>query len=160
MRFREGRLGDLEQLVAHGEEFWTHTTYYKRGREYSPEAVAGLCSYLITEDDGFIIVLADDEDNVKGFGLVLVTPFIFDQTWKSALELAYYIDPECRGTYGVKLLKKMEKIAKLYGAEFMTMITMEDSAPEQAARIYDKLGYTKNEVLYTKELHSDGIRIH
>jgi len=151
MKFRKGKPTDLKQLVAHGEEFWTHTTYFKKGRPYSPETVGILCTWLM-EEGGFILVLADDDDNVKGFGLVAVTPFIFDKTFDSALELAYYIAPECRGKYGLRLLQGMESKAKEHGAAFMSMITMEDSDPDTAARIYNKLGYEKNEVVYTKEL--------
>jgi len=152
MKFRMGREADVDQLVLHGEQFWTHTTYFKKGRPYSPETVAELCRYLISEQGGFLLVLADDEDNVKGFGLVSITPLVFDHSITSALELAYYIAPYARGTHGIALLKKMEKIAKLKGADFMSMITMEDSDPEVAARIYNKMGYDKNEVVYTKEL--------
>jgi GNAT superfamily N-acetyltransferase len=152
MKFREGVIADIVSLVEHGEEFWTHTTYFKKGRPYNDKAVGDLCLWLITHDHGFITVLADEDNKVRGFGLVIVTPFIFDPTFTSAMELAYYIDPEVRGQYGVALLKEMEKTAKEQGADFMSMITMEDSSPEVAASIYNKLGYEKNEVVYTKEI--------
>jgi len=152
MKFREGGSSELHDLVKHGEEFWTHTTYFKRGREYNQSAVAVLCANLMLQDNGFIVVMLDEEDKCQGFGLVVVAPFVFDPSYKAALELAYYIAPKHRGKYGVRLMQEMEKTAKRYGAEFMSMITMEDSNPEAAARVYNKLGYTKNEVVYTKEL--------
>jgi len=151
MRFREATLGDIPQLVEHGEEFWTHTIYFRKGRPYSKDTVCDLCEWLIN-GGGFIVVLADDNDSVRGFGLVVVTPFIFDQSFTSALELAYYIAPEARGHFGVALMKQMEKKAREMGASFMSMITMEDSSPEVAAAVYERLGYEKNEVVYTKEL--------
>lgn len=156
MEFRKGRVADIDQLVEHGEEFWQHTTYFKCGRRYSPEGVRRLCENLVTDESGFIVVLADG-DEVKGFGLVVLSPFVFDPTFISGLELAYYIAPDTRGRYGVALLKLMEEMAKRRGAEFMSMITMEDSDPEVAARIYKSMGYIKNEVVYTKELRNENV---
>lgn len=152
MKFKEGGYEHLADILRHGEEFWTHTLYYRKGRKYSKNGAAKLCANLIESPIGFIVVMLDDANVCKGFGMAAVTPFIFDPTFTSGLEIAYYIAPEHRGKYGVRLLQEMEKTAKKYGADFMSMVTMEDSSPEVAARVYTKLGYEKNEVVYTKEL--------
>jgi GNAT superfamily N-acetyltransferase len=148
---REATPEDIPTLVEQGREFWKSTRYsIADHRPYRPDAVATLCEWLM-EEGGFIVVLVDDDDVVRGHGLVAVTPFLFDPDIWSAMELAYYIDPDYRG-HGTRLLYAMEDEARRRDAEYLSMITMESSMPEVVGGIYNKLGYSKNETVFTKEL--------
>ena len=152
MKIRKGRVTDLVELLELGEKFWKETPYFAMGRDYNKRNCGDLLFGIMLNGNGFIAVLADDEDKAVGVGFGMVAPFIFNHSYKQALELGFYIDPDHRGEWGMKLLQAMEKYAKEAGAEIMSMITMETGTAERAGHIYEKMGYSKNEVVYTKEL--------
>lgn len=152
MRIRKGKSTDIDVLVAQGREFWKSTRYVGEGHEYKPEVVANLCEWLMNEG-GFIVVLEDDDEVVRGHGLVALAPLIFDPDISCAMEFAFYVEPEYRrGKWGLALLKAMETTAAGMGVQYMTMVTMESSMPRQVETIYNRMGYERTETSYTKEL--------
>lgn len=151
-KIRNARVEDIPRLVEWGEEFWNHT-YFKQVQDepYCGEAVGDLCRGLIEGEDGYILVVVDDEDDVRGFALCITYPFVFNPAIKMSGELAWYIDPTLRGgKLGLYLLKLAEKIAKFMGVKYMTMISMEHSM--DVGPLYERAGYMKTESTYVKEL--------
>ena len=149
---RGGKLSDLDQLVAWGEEFWNHT-YFKQvqNEPYSGESVENLCRGLIEGEDGEILVVVDKEDRVRGFALIIMYPFVFNPAVKMSGELAWYIDPTLRGSkLGMTLLQIAEDISKKAGCKYMTMISMTHSM--DVGPLYERAGYMKTESTYVKEL--------
>lgn len=151
MKIRGASYDDLEQLVKHGEEFWEHTRYSQvDGRPYDRDTVFRMCSGLITNDTGDILVL-DDDGTIKGFVLLAYYPLAWDHNLRCAGELAWYLAPELRGgKLGVKLLAQAENLAKLRDCTYMAMISMSHSM--DLGPLYEKLGYIETEKTYTKEL--------
>ena len=147
-------MGDIAQLVASGEKFYQWTRHIRDGIPYNPDAVADLCARLIGNYElGFILVIADDCDVVKGFLLVTTSPFPFSPDITIAGELAYYIDEDLRkGGLGRKLMEHGESVARSRGVRYMTLVAMESSMPEQVAALYRAMGYEKTETTYLKEL--------
>lgn len=150
-RFRRARLEDLDALIHYGEKFWESTRYYQvDGVPYCPTSVQQMILNLFN-GGGYIVVLTDEEDNVKGFGLVAVYPNVWNHALTSAGELAFYIDEGFRGKgTGVQLLTAMEGFARIRGVKYMAMISMEHSM--DVGPLYEKLGYVKTETTYTKVL--------
>jgi GNAT superfamily N-acetyltransferase len=158
MKIRGAGLPDIEVLVKYGREFWKHTRYWQIDFvPYSEEHVRELINALLLQQGmGYIVVVEDDEGEVKGFGLVVQTPLIWNRDYKVAGELAFYLDEEVRGSgAGVKLLKTLERIAKHRGIHYMAMISMDHSM--DVGPLYEKMGYVRTETTYTKRLTADGI---
>lgn len=152
MRIRWADLLDIPELVYWGEKFWDFTWFKQElNKPYSPESVEALCRHLIQDMSGFILVVADDEDKVRGFVLVTIAPFIYSMNDTIAGELAWYVDPELRGgKIGLQLLAKAELIATMRGVTYMTMISMAHSM--DIGPLYEKMGYSPTETTYVKEL--------
>ena len=53
---------------------------------------------------------------------------------------------------GTELLKAVEEIAKQESIKYLSMVYMETSMPQEVKHIYNKLGYTQQEVMFTKVL--------
>lgn len=70
-----------------------------------------------------------------------------------ALEGFWYVKPEHRGgTGGIKLLKAFEEEGKKRGCARVKMVHLMSLNPEQVASIYERMGYHKLQVNYSKEL--------
>ena len=141
----------MDQLVAHGEEFWNHTRYSQvDDRPYNEDTVKRMCAYLIIEQAGDILVL-DDEGDIKGFVLLTYYPLVWDSSALCAGELAWYLAPDLRGgTLGIQLLEQAEALAKVRGCTYMAMISMAHSM--DLGPLYERMGYIETEKTYTKEL--------
>lgn len=150
MRIRFADRMDLLALVQHGEEFWKGTRYWQvDGRPYNAESVHQLVENLIDQKN--VLVAVDNKEKVHGFVLVLQYPLIWDMTLGVCGELAWYVAPEHRkGHLGVSLLKQAEELGRHRGCHYMAMVEMTHSM--DVGPLYEKLGYIKTEVTYTKEL--------
>jgi GNAT superfamily N-acetyltransferase len=152
MKVRRGRPEDIEELRVLGREFYEQTSYHASGVKYSPTTVYNLLVALMG-DLGIVCVAEDDDGKIVGFILVAVFPVPFNVKVSGATELAFYVTPEAQKTgIGKQLLNKAEQVAKQRGAKFLSMVSLESVDPEKAQALYTKLGYRKNETLFTKDL--------
>lgn len=70
-----------------------------------------------------------------------------------ALEGFWYVEPDYRGgTGGIKLLKAFEEEGKARGCARVKMVHLSSLNPELVANIYERMGYHKLQVNYSKEL--------
>lgn len=154
MKIRGARIEDIPVLTEYGEKFYQWTRHIRDGIPYNPDAVADLCNWLIDNmDAGFVLVLADADDVVKGFLLVATSPFIFSPDIKVAGELAFYVDEDLRKTgFGRALMEHGEEVARQNGIRYMTLVAMETCMPDQVAALYADMGYQKTETTFVKEL--------
>ena len=157
MLIRGGMEQDIPKLLEYGEKFWEHTRYKQIDDvPYSKTSVEELIKALLyVPGAGYVLVVVVD-DEVKGFGLCVNTPLIWNRDYSASGELAFYLDEELRGSgAGVALLKEMEAWAVERGKDYMAMISMEHSM--DVGPLYEKMGYVKTETTYTKRLTDDGI---
>jgi GNAT superfamily N-acetyltransferase len=144
---REGSLNDLQAIVGMAAEFWCHTIYDEPVCDKSVEGMAMLCI-----DQGLMSVLTSD-DEVVGFACGVKGPLLGNNEVSTGTEIAWWVDPEHRhGRNGIALLKHIEGLAKLAGIKYWNMAYMESSMPEQVKAIYEKMGYRKTEVIYSRVL--------
>lgn len=89
----------------------------------------------------------------KGFIVAMAAPSFLNPTKIQAQELAWYVEPEFRGTStAIKLMKMYEAEALSRGCKEIGMVCLEALNPESTGRIYEKLGYNKHETHFIKEV--------
>lgn len=89
----------------------------------------------------------------KGFIVGMIAPSFLHPGKLQAQELAWYVEPEFRGTStAIKLMKMYEAEAIKRGCKEIGMVCLEALDPVRTGNIYEKLGYNKYETHYIKEV--------
>lgn len=118
---------------------------------YSEEKVRDLLyqSLSLTPSPILFLLLVDDSIPVGLLvGYATKTPFSDDLV---ASELAWYIDPKHRGSRkAIELVYAYEEWARRIGCKHISMSLLTSST--DTSKLYDRLGYTKTEISYMKEL--------
>jgi GNAT superfamily N-acetyltransferase len=150
MDINEATPKDVAEMVKFGKQFWTQTSYYREGVEYDFEAIRNMTISLI---DNGIVLVARHEGAVVGLMLMMVGHMPFNPSTLVATELVYYVDPDYRASgAGQKLLRMAEKIAAKRGVKYISMIHLDSVEPERAEAVYSKMGYSKTETLFSKDI--------
>jgi len=152
--FREG---EVDKLVAYGEQFWEQTLYHKAGIKYDKYSVKKMTEYLAAPSDnggeGVVLFAHDEDDNVVGLLLVIIGPFPMNHAYRAATEWVFYVDPAHRKAgVGQELIAKAEKVLRYRGVRFFTMVSLSNVQPEAAEGLYKSLGYQHAETSFTKDL--------
>lgn len=127
--------------------FWQHTLYSEPFDRDHTEIMVSLAH------EHKLLGVAEVNDQVIGFLAAIKFPLLANRETFGGTEVAWWVEPEFRqGTRGIKLLNFMEKQAKEQGIKYWTMVSMESSEPEKAAKIYQHLNYKRSETSYTKEI--------
>lgn len=87
---------------------------------------------------------------VKGAILGIVTDHLMTGEGV-AVEVGWWVEPECRGSNGLRLLEAYEEAVKASGASLSVMTCPPDDS-ERVGRIYERAGYRKMEATYMKAL--------
>lgn len=141
---RLAREDDFDQVLDLCAAFWLETCYDEKfDRDHTLNLVK------MAYDHGLLAVL--DLDGVVGFTAAVKSPLMGSPDAFMGTELAWWINPEHRkGRNGLKLMKFIEDLAFNAGVKYWNMVSMQSSSPETANKIYEKMGYTLNEMVYTK----------
>lgn len=144
---RPAKLEDVPEIVRMSAVFWDESPFKVEFDQYTTEAMAESCI-----SEGTLIVL-DVGGSVVGFACLVVGALLGNMNYKSATEIAWWVDSDHRGGKGgIMLMKGLEEIARDKGCKYLSMAFMVSSMPDAVEGIYKKMGYSKTEVLYTKEL--------
>lgn len=144
---RNGTESDIPRIVEMASEFWAHTIYEEPA---CGESIASMAKFCIGQ--GLMAVL-EINDKVSGFCCGVRGPVLGNNSSAAGTEIAWWIDPEHRaGSNGIKLLKYTEDLARAAGVKYWNMAYMESSMPDHIKSIYEKLGYKKTEVIYSRVL--------
>lgn len=127
-------------------QFWTQTCYEDAFDEHH---VADMVK--LSFDCNCLSVL-ELRNQVEGFIAGVAIPLLGNGAVVQVTEMAYWINPEHRGRFGVQLMQALEERARAVGAKYLNMIAMDSSAPETAVRIYERMGYQRIESTYLKRL--------
>lgn len=145
---RKGTLADVPEIVRMSAAFYP-TTHYAQWCDMDEETVADLASSLI---ENHIFFVAEDGDRLVGMVGLFIIPFMFNRQATSAGEVVWWVDPEARGSrVAASLLQAVEGACRDAGADRIQMVHMPNSPP-QAAALYEKLGYSRSEISYTKDI--------
>ncbi len=157
MRIREMSPEDHLHLIVLGAEFWAQTGL---PGDYCVTSVSRLLENL--QEHGFLLLLEKESvvggepDLPRGFIAMSVRPASFTDTMQ-ATEIAFYVQPGFR-RHGIRLLREAERRARLAGCASIVMISlsgMERDGKDRAGALYEKMGYSRQETAFSKEL-TDG----
>lgn len=119
------------------------------GKVYEEDKIQKLCDAALLNDNitGIVLVIAG---SVKGFILGIITEHYFHSS-KMAYCMAIFVKEEAR-KYGIEMLKAFESWGKYKKAETLHIGTYTNLSPEHLGRLYQRLGYQAQEVIYKKEV--------
>lgn len=138
---------DVDTIVDFGERFYNDGPW---PGEYHRPTVRRMVGDLARQG---VSVWAHKDGEPIGMLLVMLTPFTFDERVTVATELAFYILPEYRkGGLAAHLLETAEINLRLRQVRSFSMASLEAGTPEAAEKLYSKLGFTKVETVFMKEL--------
>lgn len=138
---------DFDSILNLSADFWQHTQF---DEPFDREHTRG---YVQMAFDHQLLAVVDIAGQVVGFCAAVKSPLLGTPAALMATELAWYLDPGHRGgKNGVALLLHMEQLAKSQGVKYWNVAYMEHSMPATVQRLYERLGYTQQEVSYTKRL--------
>lgn len=143
---RPATLADVPALVVMGQQF-AQTELYRDILRENPEQMAIVATHLIEDDTGTVLVLERDGILMGMIGLVCTPHFLSGDMY--AGEVFWWVTPGQRGD-GVRLLRAAESWAIELGAKTLQMI----APTERVGRFYDRLGFTRMETSYQKELRA------
>lgn len=145
---RKGTLADVPEIVRMSAAFYP-TTHYAQWCDMDEDTVADLATNLI---ENHIFLVAESEGRLVGMVGIFLAPFLFNRHACFGVEVVWWVDPAARGSHvAASLLQAIEHPARDAGADRIQMVHMPNSPP-QAAALYERLGYSRSEVSYTKEI--------
>lgn len=100
------------------------------------------------------MLVIQDTGTLEYLGLLgaIIAPDVFSGIL-TASEVVWYVRKDKRGC-GLLLIKAFEKWAIDNNAKYITMCHMIDSMPEKVGALYERMGYTKQDIIYRKEIHN------
>ncbi len=144
---RAGLQSDINAIVAMSSEFWGHTIYDVPCIDSDVTLMANACI------EQKLMSVLEVGGAVVGFACAVAGPLLANHSVKTATEIAWWVNPDHRsGRNGIGLLRHIERLAKEAGVRYFNMAYMESSMPEEIKSIYERLGYSRLEVIYCKEL--------
>lgn len=156
MAVREATMDDVDALVAMAQRFYPESPYPHIYGDMPKEQAAGL---VIVAMQGLashgvapgIMLVAEEDGELTGMVCMFLDAATFTPN-VIAGEIVWWVEPEHRGgATAVRLLKAAEDTAKARGANVIRMAALSTS-PEQAGKLYERMGYAPTEVYYTKRV--------
>lgn len=144
---REANPDDFDAILDMCEVFWGHTGHKE---PFDRDHVRKMVEF----SHGQGLLLVADDDGIQGF-IGAVKAFLLGSTAeKTATEWAWWVNPEKRGKmYGVGLVSALERLCIEQEVKYLNLAFMQSSMPEKVKDLYDKLGYSLEETVYTKVLY-------
>lgn len=145
---RKATVDDVPQIVAMSAEFYP-STHYAQFCGMDEVTVAELATTLISDH---IFFVAEADDVLVGMAGLFIAPFLFNKHVNIACEVVWWVSPAARGSHvAASLLSAIEQPLRDEGCSRVQMVHMPNSPP-QAAALYERLGYVRSEVSFTKDL--------
>lgn len=145
---RKATLADVPEIVRMSALFYP-TTHYADWCAMDESTVSDLATALI-EDHVFLV--AESDGALVGMVGIFLCPFLFNRNVSFGCEVVWWVDPAKRGGHiATSLLNAIEQPLRDAGAARVQMVHMPNSPP-QAAALYERMGYARSEISYTKDL--------
>lgn len=133
---------ELDYIIEAADRFYAEAgfAYPDNVREY----------YESLNENSFIFTVVE---RGKGFIVGMIAPSFLEPSKLACNELAWYVEPQYRGTStAIRLMKKYEQKAIDSGCDIITMVALDSLNPEAVGAIYKKMGYNTLEHHFKKEL--------
>ena len=135
---------DVPRIVDMGLTFMR--LYYAGKLTENREQLEATVRGLLTNEKARILV-SENGHGVDGMISFVISPHPFSGE-VSALELVWWVEPEARGTIGLKLLREAAQVASQMGATKIVMI----SPTAAVDQLYKRLGYEEVEKVFQRRL--------
>ena len=145
---RLGTIDDIPRCIELSHNFYKHTEY----AEHIPLCENTCATHLATSIEQDLLAVFESDGVIQGFAMALAFPCLMNADYLVGAEVAWWVEPDHRGTSGVKILRFLEGKAKEKGIKLWSMMLLEAVEPEKVARIYEACGYTPAERTFLKVL--------
>ena len=146
---REATEEDVIDLAILGKQFVKGSQNELLGWN-SSKVYDSLADAIERDDFGIFVLCAGTE--VVGMFFRFVTPCFFSDV-KQAVEIAWYVDPEHRGSRkALQMLEMYEQWAKEHDAVCVNLVNLDVLRGDKIAKLYSRMGYKLVENTFTKEL--------
>ena len=148
MNIRIATVEDAAVLTAMGRDFLQYSEY--RNLEVTDEQMQAGIAQIIAFECSFV---AEMEGRVIGAILGVTGPLWFAAHVRTAIELAWWVDPAYRTTSaGIRLLKAFEDHAHNLNVQYIAMSDLVVQGDTPVARLLGRMGYSVTERMHTKEI--------
>lgn len=149
LNVRVAGLEDMPDIIEMSRQFYNESGYPPH--IFSEERVEETLLFL--DGQPHVIILALDGDRPCGMLIGVLTQLSFSQL-KIAVELAWYLEPDFRGTRkAFDLINAYEHWAKnVVQADAVQMVSLTSLNPDKLQKLYERRGYQKMEETYVKWL--------
>lgn len=147
---RPARIDDCAEIarlgeIFHAEAAWGDVCDYRQGD--CQATLERMCEAPET-----ILLVAERDGDLIGMAGGLISMLYFNHAHLTGQELFWWIDPQERGSIGLRLLEALENEARARGCQSWAMIALDKVDPERTARIYERRGYRASERSFIKRL--------
>lgn len=155
MQIRKATIEDIPRIVEMAQRFYPESPYPALYGDMPDTQAAGLALIAMNGAESIepgVMLLAEDAGEVVGMACLCADRATFNPLVRITSELVFWIEPEHRGGMAaVRLLKAAETEAKALGIQVNRMAVL-SSSPEQASKLYERMGYTHTESYFSKRL--------
>lgn len=149
MIVRPATRADIPRIVEMGRRFYA-ASGYEAIAPASDASIAGLA--ILTMDGAGVMLVAESEGKVIGMVCLFIEPFTFNPAVTVATELAWWIEPECRGgLLASRMMDAQEDACRAKGAQWVRMAKLPTSPPQVDA-LYERRGYQPGDSYYMRAL--------
>lgn len=154
---RKATHDDIPRIVEMARRFYPESPYPALYGDMPDSQAAGLAIIAMDGASGGIdpgvMLVAEDAGELIGMACLFADRATFNPAVRVNSELVFWIEPEHRGGMAaVRLLKAAENEAREKGVQVNRMALM-SSSPAQAAKLYERMGYSLTECYYSKRLN-------
>ena len=147
MTIRKATHDDIPQLLVMGEQFARYAPF---DVGFSPEGTAAFLDVIM--DTGLVLV-AEQDETLVGVIVGALSPIWYSPGSLIASELAWWVDPQHRGSRAaLQLVKAFEAWAIDSGAKLITLSDLRIGEDYPAGPLFERLGYRVSERAHTKEI--------
>lgn len=150
MQIRKAHIADMAGIVRCAQDFFIYAKFADYGLTLDETSFREMVVEHIYH--GVVLLLVDDDNNVKGGIAGMIHPWGFNKSIRILMELFFWIDPDCRGTYAIRMHRAFEKAARSSGADRIMMMSVNTELAEGVGRMYEKFGYKLLERFYIKDV--------
>lgn len=139
---------DVDEVVPLLKEFFLKSNLKEVG-SFDPFRVMGILFNLVNQES-FLGIVVRDRGELVGIITANIVPNLFQKGNVCAEQIWYVKDSHRNTTIGMRLFDAMERWAKSKGCTQIQVGSAEGYS--NVSRIYSKLGYTKIDSSYWKEI--------
>jgi GNAT superfamily N-acetyltransferase len=146
---REAAPSDIHDIARLGEKF--HAAAGWDEIEYNAvDCAVSLRAFM--ESGAFICLVAEVAGKIVGMASGVISPVYFNRQHVSGEELFWWVSDDAPQMTGIRLLERMEDLAKTRGCDTWQMKSLARLGGERMTRLYERRGYRASEQTFIKRL--------